>query len=266
MKQVNPSKYTKKYFTKDCGGHLEWNKSQGKQLPHRLKVVFNLSKIKKDMNVVDFGCGRGELSYQASLKGANVLGLDYSKEAVKLAKSLPKTTKGSLGFKLNRELKIPIKNNSIDMIFFVDVLEHLYPKQLRVLLKEFYRVLKPGGKVIIHTAPNRLYYDVGYPYYTRWISMLVNPFWKIIFRETLITNKILRTDYEREMHVNECTLGEVQQFFSDAKFKINAWLSSECQIFRKRDRVRYILLQPEFGPLKNFFSYDILGVASKPQK
>lgn len=263
MKQVNPAKYTKAYFVDACGGHSEWNETRGTMLPHRLQVVFDLSSIKKNMSVVDFGCGRGELAFQAAQKGADVLGLDYSEEAIKLAKTLPKPKKGSLKFRLNKELKIPKRSNTVDRILFIDVLEHLYPKQVKVLFKEFYRVLKPGGQIIAHTAPNRNYYDIGYPYYTRWISILVNPIWKLAFRESLITRKNLRTEYECEMHVNECTLSEVKQFFSSAGFGVKAWLTSECQIFRKRDYLRYIFLQPEFGPLKQIFSYDILAIATK---
>lgn len=263
MRQVNPSKYTKEYYTNDCGGYREWKNTKGEKLPHRLSVVFKLAKIKRNMSVVDFGCGRGELSFHASLKGAKVLGLDYSQEAIDLAKSLPKPKKGTLRYKLNKELKIPVKNGTVDRIFFVDVLEHLYPNQVRVLLKEFYRVLKPGGKIISHTAPNRFYYDVGYPYYTRWISALINPVLSLFFNKKLTTRQELRIEYEKEMHVNECTLAEVSDFFANAGFQHNSWLSSECQIFRKTNKLKYLILQPEFGPLKQLFSYDILSIATK---
>lgn len=265
MKQVDPSIYTEEYFVNACGGHKQWQATHGKELPARLQVVFDLAKIRKNMKVIDFGCGRGELSYQIALTGANVLGMDYSKEAIKIAKTLPKPKKGSLKFILNKNLKIPKKSSSIDLIFFIDVLEHLYPKQALQILKEFHRVLKPGGKIILHTAPNRHYYDIGYPYFTRWISMFINPVWKLLFKESLITRKELRTDYEKNMHVNECAIGDVKRILQNIGFDEKTWLSSECQIFRKRDKLRYIILQPEFGPLKQIFSYDILAIATKPK-
>jgi ubiquinone/menaquinone biosynthesis C-methylase UbiE len=45
--------------------------------------------------------------------------------------------------------KIPMKNNYFDGIYNLGVLEHMEKKDINLALSEFYRVLKPKGKIII---------------------------------------------------------------------------------------------------------------------
>ena len=54
---------------------------------------------------------------------------------------------------LNKERPLPFKDDSVDNIYTSNTLEHLEPINLTSVLKEFYRVLKPGGKCRI-VVPN----------------------------------------------------------------------------------------------------------------
>ena len=45
--------------------------------------------------------------------------------------------------------RIPIKNNRVKEIFSCGTLEHFKKDQFNKIVKEFYRILSPGGKVII---------------------------------------------------------------------------------------------------------------------
>lgn len=262
--QVSPKVYSREYYETECGGWENWHTTAGKKIEPRLSYPFALAHIKKGMRVLDFGCGRGELTWRAAKRGAIAIGMDYSKDALELTKKLPKLKNASIKFVHNTTLKLDLPSDSIDVIFFIDVLEHLYPKQLSVLLKEFRRVLRDGGAVIVHTAPNRDYYDYGYPLFTRWISMLVNPLYRLIFGEWLIWRTDPRRPYDHLIHINESTLGEVQQFFAKAGFNKNKlWYSSQHGNIRYRDKVRLYLLQPQYGFLKRWFCYDIWGIMTK---
>ncbi|WP_054864956.1 class I SAM-dependent methyltransferase [Methanosarcina barkeri] len=53
----------------------------------RLISISCLANPNKDMNILDVGCGRGELSYTLSKSGAHVTGIDDSSSAIKTAKA-----------------------------------------------------------------------------------------------------------------------------------------------------------------------------------
>jgi len=265
MKHVDPSIYTDKYYETSCEGHEDWVKTHGKFLPDRLDKAFNQVKVRKDMKVVDFGCGRGEMAYHAAIKGADVLGVDYSKSSIKLCQKLPKKVKGELKFQLIDTPKIDVPDNSVDLIYFIDVIEHLYPKEVDTVLKEFLRVLKSGGKVVMHTAPNKEYYDGGYLYYTRWVSILANAtVWKYVFKDHLVDAKSPRDPFDSLSHINECSLKDVRNFFEKSKFDVKVWYDSSFRFKRIRDKVRFIFIQPQFWFLKRWFAYDIWAIGTKP--
>lgn len=48
---------------------------------------------------------------------------------------------------------LPFENNSFKQIYFCDVIEHLAPSNMPFVLQEIYRVLMPGGKLVLST-PN----------------------------------------------------------------------------------------------------------------
>ncbi|MEI6690454.1 MAG: methyltransferase domain-containing protein [bacterium] len=262
MRAVGAKVYSKKYFETDCGGHEMWRKSCGKDLPPRLEYAFNIADICMGMNVLDWGCGRGELSYQAARVGADVLGLDYAKDAIELTKKLPKDTKGKLKFAQIDDLLIPAKDNSFDRILFVDVIEHLYPEQLKILMKEFARVLKPGGKLVIHTFPNLDHYNFGYPRFTRWAHMMTNPIWQLLFHEKLRDSPSPRFGYDSKVHVNECSLTMVKDYVEAAKLVANVWYDSEWRMIRRRDKIRYNFFQPLWLSNK-YFADDIWAIGTK---
>lgn len=106
---------------------------------------------KKFKEVLDVGCGRGFWSYVGARAG-NFINLsecdvsDYFQ-----GQEIEKNVSG-VRFKLMKdEAELPFGDNTFDLVFSVDVLEHV-KDDLR-LVSEQMRVCKKGGKVIIGT-PN----------------------------------------------------------------------------------------------------------------
>lgn len=94
-----------------------------------------------NLKVLDVGCGTGallgELAYYC-----DVFGLDFSDKAVSFCRErgIANVTKGLVQ-------SIPFNDCSFDFVLAMDVIEHI--KDDDKAIRELYRVLKPGGVVII---------------------------------------------------------------------------------------------------------------------
>ena len=67
---------------------------------------------------------------------------------------------------------LPFTSAAFDRVLMFDEVEHLHPWELDACLKEDYRVLKPGGQIIVHTAPNRWYDQYAYPWVRRFRKLM----------------------------------------------------------------------------------------------
>lgn len=158
MKRASSEDYDNSYFTEKCEGAEDFNKGI---FSERFYKAFRLGDIKKGDLVLDVAAGRGEIAILAARAGAKVTVIDYSKSSVELIKSNAK--KFNLASKIKAELmdvrKLSFKENEFDKIFFMEILEHLYPSEVDAAISGMKKILKPGGKIIITTGPNKLLID-----------------------------------------------------------------------------------------------------------
>lgn len=189
-----PDLYTREYFLGDCAGYRNYLESRGMILDDRLRLSWRLGGVEPGMRVLDIGCGRGELVLHSALKGALVKGIDYSSAALALARQIiPVHLKDKVVFEVKDLKELSEPDNFYDVIFLTDVIEHLYQWELELLFALLHRIMKPQGRVVIHTSPNRLLYDFTLP--------LCN-----FLRGDRQASKEIRTPYEKLMHVNEQTV------------------------------------------------------------
>lgn len=98
---------------------------------------------KKTSNrILDAGCGTGLLAHKLK-KFGQVWGVDVSLDAIKFAKTYIKNTK------LGSVAKLPFPSNFFDLVTSIDVIYHEMVTDDIQALNEMYRVLKPGGLLII---------------------------------------------------------------------------------------------------------------------
>lgn len=108
-----------------------------------------LKYLKPAMNVLDFGCGPGYLAIHVSKYVINVLATDISTGVIACAKIL--NSAPNIHYNTNNGQNLTkISDFSVDLIYSFAVVQHLSNKQIKLYFKEFYRILKTGGKVICH--------------------------------------------------------------------------------------------------------------------
>ena len=108
----------------------------------------------KNAKVLDYGCGIGFNIYYYAKVFPNVIGIDNDKRSVEIAKRQLKKLECNKRVLHYNGKKLPFKKNTFDIVCASDVWEHV--ETPRLMLKEIYRVLKPGGIIFIHN-PNKLW-------------------------------------------------------------------------------------------------------------
>lgn len=109
--------------------------------------------------ILDAGCGNGYWVRFLASKANKVIGIDASKELIKIAKS--KDNPSNVTFKsVDLNKKLPFKNEIFDIIISSMVLHFI--QNIERTAKEFRRVLKENGKVIF-SIPHPLFESTRHP-------------------------------------------------------------------------------------------------------
>lgn len=114
---------------------------------------FSLLKafIGKDDVYCEIGAGDCALSVKVAKHVRQVFAIEVSK-AISGQKALP----GNLELIISDGVSIPITNNSVDIFYSNQLMEHLHPDDAEIQVANVFRSLRPGGKYICIT-PNSLY-------------------------------------------------------------------------------------------------------------
>jgi len=124
-----------------------------KETPERLKIVCSMIRPDKSpINVLDVGCGEGGLGMLLKKRygsKVNIIGIDISEEALKLAE--PFYDKLLQVDVENEDIRKILKGQKFDYIVAIEILEHLFKPEL--LVSKLKGILKPDGYIIV-SFPN----------------------------------------------------------------------------------------------------------------
>lgn len=110
-----------------------------------------------DRDILDFGCGDGPLSlYLAHEKHPkSITGVDLKPEGIARAKAAladhPPPTGVNVEFIVGTEEGVPVQDRSFDTLVAFDCMEHVMAPAS--ILREWFRVLRPGGRCLIEWFP-----------------------------------------------------------------------------------------------------------------
>lgn len=259
--------YTEEYFLTACEGYDVFIDSEGQHLSRRLRDAFTVAEVRPGMRVLDVGCGRGEIIRHCMRLGVEVYGIDYSEVATLMSRDVIHSEmeapavekpgiKSSAGVCRSDAKLLPFPSNYFDRVLMFDVVEHLYPWELRSALEETRRVLKPGGQFIVHTAPNRWYDAYAYP----WVRRL-----RKLMGQGSAYPKDPRaiTPVNLDVHVNEQDIISMRRALKEVGFeKVKIWLDSPPQNRQEHfilAFLRYVAF--EIPPFRWFFERELFAVA-----
>lgn len=263
-KSLPSSLYTEEYFLTACEGYDVFLESEGRHLSRRLNDAFAMADVKKGMRLLDVGCGRGEIIRHCMRIGVNAFGIDYAEvatlmtqEAIQQESQSERVIKTAAAVCRSDAKHLPFPSNHFDRVLLFDVVEHLYPWELHQSLMEIWRILRPDGRLIIHTAPNRWYDAYAYPAVR-------------LLRRMIGQGKHYPKDpraivpVNQDVHVNEQDILSMHRNLLAAGFKGKVWLDSPPQN-RDEGPILSLLRWIAFTvpPFRWFFEREVFAVAWK---
>jgi len=121
----------------------------------RIANVMSLLPSLENRVLVDIGCGMGTFTVEAARQGARAIGLDFAPEALPAAAAVAHAEDARHAWFARADaVRMPLRDDSADIIVAADITEHLDDATLRGVLRDARRVLRGGGSLVLYTPEN----------------------------------------------------------------------------------------------------------------
>jgi cyclopropane fatty-acyl-phospholipid synthase-like methyltransferase len=280
---ISPSAYTEEYFRTSVEGHAEFAASGGRSVSPRLRRALDLAAPGPAQRVLDIACGRGEVVLQSALRGAQAVGIDYAAGALAVARDAVVHNDRTSLARMDAT-QLAFREGAFDAAFMLDFVEHVYQPDLEAALRQVRDALRPGGKLVIHTSPNRVFEEKVYRYWVRNVHRVVLGAARLLRQRNRFLNAwILPTgplpphdEFERQLHVNPQSRASLRDALQRCGFRvvrIDHWEPPAGRFFEDAslnaclallDGVRFLRPWSRLPPLNRLFSNHVWVVAERP--
>jgi methionine biosynthesis protein MetW len=119
-----------------------------------LRVEAAANILHPGQRLLDVGCGDGTLGMLVRNRFEEIYGVDISDKAIEVAQR-----RGIKAYKVNLNVEaLPFEDNYFDSITCLGTLQLIY--DMNTMLREFNRVLKPDGELVLTVANMRAYWRI----------------------------------------------------------------------------------------------------------
>ncbi len=173
MKLTNNEK--RKYVRDDYDAIAEIYANEDRNIElYKTYIDKFIKSLKGEGYVLDVGCAAGQFSNYLQTNGLNVVGIDFSKNLLNIAKKKFK----NINF-IHADICDWRTEQKFDGIFTKDTLFHLPDENLESVIEKFYNILNDDGKMLIildipKTAGEEIYdepLDTRYKLYYNYLTM-----------------------------------------------------------------------------------------------
>ena len=131
----------------------KWNQLGGPKYPHEKIIQYTFRNFPQEQRaltkVLDAGCGNGVNALFLGIEGFEVEGVDIAEMAICRTRSAFETLNLKGVFYETSISELPQEDNSIDYLISVGAIDCVNEEVAIAAFQEFYRVLKPGGKMVL---------------------------------------------------------------------------------------------------------------------
>lgn len=151
------------------------------------KLGYELLDAQPDDIVLDIGCKGGWLEHLLHKRVKKMVAVDM--DASFIAENNKINQFSNVEYAVaDVSQKMPFADNTFTKIALFEVIEHIPPKHEQKALREIFRVLKPGGKLVLTTP------------HANWFSTLLDPAWWVIghrhYRANWLVTLLAKLGYE----------------------------------------------------------------------
>ena len=147
----DPRFYGAEYYARQLHAR-HWFRNNAEKFRARWDGALRLLEPGPRDTVLELGCAAGEHTLRLAALVDSAVGLDFSPEAVRLARAAA-LAQGSRAKFVEGDVRdlSAFADASMDKVLALDLFEHVEDDVLEAALAETHRVLRPGGRLVVYT-------------------------------------------------------------------------------------------------------------------